>query len=154
MNRLRISSASVIGASSVPASPPPISGSAFAGLSTPPGVAEVSPPPPVFSSTSSAAEDLRGRDNLSPSLLVNLGDSSRPVTHYGMMGLARGSFAGDIVTTGLQVLNLSSAGAIAPREGATTTFEPLVQSSADAGLMDAPLFKALVDPTILLDDAA
>ncbi len=85
-------------------------------------------------------------------LLVNLGDSSRPVTHYGMMGLARGSFAGDIVTTGLQVLNLSSAGAIAPREGATTTFEPLVQSSADAGLMDAPLFKALVDPTILLDD--
>ena len=85
-------------------------------------------------------------------LLVNLGDSTRPVTHYGMMGLARGSFAGDIVTTGLQVLNLSSAGAISPREGATTTFEPLVQSSADAGLMDAPLFKALIDPTILLDE--
>lgn len=85
-------------------------------------------------------------------LLVNLGDSSRPVTHYGMMGLARGSFAGDIVTTGLQVLNLSSAGTISSREGATTTFEPLVQSSADSGLMDAPLFKALVDPTILLDD--
>lgn len=85
-------------------------------------------------------------------LLVNLGDSTRPVTHYGMMGLARGSFAGDIVTTGLQVLNLSSAGAIAPREGATTTFEPLVQSSADSGLMDAPLFKALIDPTILLDE--
>ncbi len=85
-------------------------------------------------------------------LLVNLGDSSRPVTHYGMMGLARGSFAGDIVTTGLQVLNLSSAGTISPREGATTTFEPLVQSSADSGLMDAPLFKALIDPTILLDE--
>lgn len=85
-------------------------------------------------------------------LLVNLGDSTRPVTHYGMMGLARGSFAGDIVTTGLQVLNLSSAGAISAREGATTTFEPLVQSSADAGLMDAPLFKALTDPTILLDE--
>jgi ABC-type uncharacterized transport system involved in gliding motility auxiliary subunit len=85
-------------------------------------------------------------------LLVNLGDSTRPVTHYGMMGLARGSFAGDIVTTGLQVLNLSSAGAISAREGATTTFEPLVQSSADAGLMDAPLFKALIDPTILLDE--
>jgi len=85
-------------------------------------------------------------------LLVNLGDSTRPVTHYGMMGLARGSFAGDIVTTGLQVLNLSSAGTISPREGATTTFEPLVQSSADAGLMDAPLFKALIDPTILLDE--
>jgi ABC-type uncharacterized transport system involved in gliding motility auxiliary subunit len=85
-------------------------------------------------------------------LLVNMGESTRPVTHYGMMGLARGSFAGDIVTTGLQVLNLSSAGAIAPLEGAQTTFEPLVQSSADSGLMDAPLFKALIDPTILLDD--
>lgn len=85
-------------------------------------------------------------------LLVNMGESTRPVTHYGMMGLARGSFAGDIVTTGLQVLNLSSAGAIAPLEGAQTTFEPLVQSSADSGLMDAPLFKALIDPTILLDE--
>lgn len=85
-------------------------------------------------------------------LLVNLGESTRPVTHYGMMGLARGSFAGDIVTTGLQVLNLSSAGAIAPLDGAQTTFEPLVQSSADSGLMDAPLFKALIDPTILLDE--
>lgn len=85
-------------------------------------------------------------------LLVNMGESTRPVTHYGMMGLARGSFAGDIVTTGLQVLNLSSAGAISPLEGAQTTFEPLVQSSADSGLMDAPLFKALIDPTILLDE--
>jgi len=85
-------------------------------------------------------------------LLVNLGESTRPVTHYGMMGLQRGSFANDIVTTGMQVLNLSSAGAISPLEGAQTTFEPLLQSSADAGLMEAPLFKALTDPTILLDD--
>jgi len=85
-------------------------------------------------------------------LLVNLGESTRPVTHYGMMGLQRGSFANDIVTTGMQVLNMSSAGALAPVEGAQTTFEPLVQSSADAGLMDAPLFKALIDPTILLDE--
>jgi len=85
-------------------------------------------------------------------LLVNLGESTRPVTHYGMMGLQRGSFANDIVTTGLQVLNLSSAGALTPVEGAQTTFEPLVQSSADSGLMDAPLFKALTDPTILLDE--
>jgi ABC-type uncharacterized transport system involved in gliding motility auxiliary subunit len=85
-------------------------------------------------------------------LLVNLGESTRPVTHYGMMGLQRGSFANDIVTTGMQVLNMSSAGALAPVEGAQTTFEPLVQSSADSGLMDAPLFKALTDPTILLDE--
>jgi len=85
-------------------------------------------------------------------LLVNLGESTRPVTHYGMMGLQRGSFANDIVTTGMQVLNLSSAGSFSPVQGAQTTFEPLVQSSADAGLMDAPLFKALTDPTILLDE--
>jgi len=48
-------------------------------------------------------------------LLVNLGESTRPVTHYGMMGLQRGSFANDIVTTGMQVLNLSSAGDLAAR---------------------------------------
>ncbi len=85
-------------------------------------------------------------------LLVNVGDSSRPVAHYGMLGVQRTSFANDIVNTGLQVMNFSTPGALAPIEGAGTTFEPLIQSSAQSMLMANTLFTQLADPSILVDE--
>lgn len=85
-------------------------------------------------------------------LMVSIGDSPRPIAHYGMLGVQRPGFASDVVTNGLQVMNLSSVGALAPIEGATTTFEPLIQSSASSMLMEGSFFKALTDPTILLDE--
>ncbi|MEZ5526121.1 MAG: Gldg family protein [Gammaproteobacteria bacterium] len=85
-------------------------------------------------------------------LMVNVGDATRPVQHYGMLGVQRQGFANDITTTGLQVMNFSSVGALSPVEGATTNFEPLVRSSANAMLMEGEFFKALTDPTILLDE--
>jgi ABC-type uncharacterized transport system involved in gliding motility auxiliary subunit len=42
----------------------------------------------------------------------------------------------DQVTANLQTLNLASVGALSPLKGATTTFTPLISSSADAGLLD------------------
>lgn len=85
-------------------------------------------------------------------LMVNVGDATRPVQHYGMMGVQREGFANDIITTGLQVMNFSSVGALSKAEGATTNFEPLIQSSADSMLMEGEFFKALTDPTILMDE--
>lgn len=85
-------------------------------------------------------------------LMVNVGDSTRPVQHYGMLGVQRQGFANDITTNGLQVMNFSSVGALSPAEGATTNFEPLIRSSANAMLMEGEFFKALTDPTILLDE--
>ncbi|MDO9319454.1 MAG: GldG family protein [Gammaproteobacteria bacterium] len=85
-------------------------------------------------------------------LLVNVGDASRPIAHYGMLGIQRASMANDIVNTGLQVMNFSTAGALAPIEGAGSVFEPLVQSSSRSMLMDGALFNALGDPSILVDD--
>jgi len=43
-------------------------------------------------------------------------------------------------------------GALAPREGADTRFEPLIQSSSDAMLMDASLFEDVLDPSVLFDE--
>lgn len=42
----------------------------------------------------------------------------------------------DQVTASLQTLNLATVGALSPLKGATTTFTPLISSSADAGLLD------------------
>lgn len=85
-------------------------------------------------------------------LLVNVGDATRPIAHYGMLGIQRASMANDIVNTGLQVMNFSTAGALAPIAGAGSVFEPLVQSSSRSMLMDGALFNALGDPSILVDD--
>ena len=87
-------------------------------------------------------------------LMVNVGDATRPVQHFGMLGVQRAGFANDLISNGLQVMNFSSVGALSQKEGATTTFEPLVQSSDDSMLMEGEFFKALTDPTILLDEFA
>ena len=85
-------------------------------------------------------------------LMVNVGDATRPVQHYGMVGVQREGFANDLISNGLQVMNFSSVGALSKKEGATTNFEPLVQSSVDSMLMEGQFFKALTDPTILVDE--
>lgn len=86
-------------------------------------------------------------------LRVQMGQGSRPVAHIGMIGANRTALAeDDIITRRLENLNLSSAGALAPREGATTRFEPLIQSSSDAMLMDASLLEDVLDPSVLFDE--
>jgi len=85
-------------------------------------------------------------------LMVSIGDSPRPIPHYGMMGIQRPGFANDVMTNGLQVMNFSSVGALSPLEGASTRFEPLIQSSVNSMLLEGSFFKSLTDPTILLDE--
>src|SRR5690606_2175487 len=50
------------------------------------------------------------------------------------------------------VMNFSSVGALMPAEGASTTFEPLIQSSSSSDLLSAMFVKELTDPTILIDE--
>ena len=86
-------------------------------------------------------------------LRVQMGQGSRPVAHIGMIGANRTALAGDdIITRRLENLNLSSVGALAPRDGATTRFEPLIQSSIDAMLMNASLLEDVLDPSVLFDE--
>ena len=86
-------------------------------------------------------------------LRVQMGQGSRPVAHIGMIDANRTALAGDdIITRRLENLNLSSVGALAPRDGATTRFEPLIQSSSDAMLMNASLLEDVLDPSVLFDE--
>lgn len=86
-------------------------------------------------------------------LRVQLGQGSRPVAHIGMIGANRTALASDdIITRRLETINLSSAGALAPIEGSEIVFEPLIQSSTDAMLMDASLLEDVLDPSVLFDE--
>lgn len=86
-------------------------------------------------------------------LRVSMGQNQRPIPHLGMLGVQRSYLSqDDIVTNGLETINLSSPGAISHAEGATTTFDPLIVSSSDSMLMDSALLEDVTDPSILFDE--
>ena len=66
-------------------------------------------------------------------------DPRNPVASYPIwLHLTQDDFAQkDPITANLQTLNLASVGALKPLRGATTSFTPLVNSSEEAGLLDA-----------------
>jgi ABC-type uncharacterized transport system involved in gliding motility auxiliary subunit len=59
---------------------------------------------------------------------------------------------GEIVTAELNRINLGTAGALAPRAEATTTFTPLIRSSADAMTIPAEKVRLYPDPFALQRD--
>jgi ABC-type uncharacterized transport system involved in gliding motility auxiliary subunit len=59
---------------------------------------------------------------------------------------------GDLVTAELENLNLATAGALSPVEGATTTFEALMTSSPLSMLMDAGTVRFEQDPDALMNE--
>jgi len=73
--------------------------------------------------------------------------------HIGILSVpADGLDDEDIVSAGLEVVNFSSTGWFAPRDNASTTFEPLVLSSENAGPMDASRLRFLTNPADLMTD--
>lgn len=86
-------------------------------------------------------------------LRVMMTQGGRPAPHLGMLGVQRGNMASDdIITNRLETINLSSSGAISHLEGATTRFEPLLQSSTNAMLMDRGFIEDVSDPSVLFDE--
>ena len=60
--------------------------------------------------------------------------------------------ADDVITSELNVVNLGTAGALAPREGATTSFTPLIRTSPDAMAIPAEEVRRYPDPMALIRD--
>jgi ABC-type uncharacterized transport system involved in gliding motility auxiliary subunit len=86
-------------------------------------------------------------------LRVSLGQNQRPIPHLGMLGVQRNYLSqDDIVTNGLETINMSSVGSISQADSATTLFEPIIVSSTDAMLMDTALLEDVTDPSILFDE--
>jgi ABC-type uncharacterized transport system involved in gliding motility auxiliary subunit len=71
--------------------------------------------------------------------------------HIGIISVpADGLNTEDVVSADLQAVNFSSTGWLTPREGASTRFETLVQSSENAAILDANQFRFLTDPAELM----
>lgn len=84
---------------------------------------------------------------------LNPGNNMRPVRHLGVLGIRKETLSQeDVITKNLESINLATAGSLKPKEGATTQFVPLVQSSHQAMLMDSERFKFLFDPSVLFND--
>jgi len=80
-------------------------------------------------------------------LQVSMGPGQAPVRHLGILSVkADGINATDVASADLEVVNFSSTGWLAPVDGATTHFEPLVQSSESAAPIDASRLRFLSDP--------
>ena len=90
--------------------------------------------------------------DLERGLEVRSSMSAPPTRHIGILGLRHDDMEQkDVVTTSLDVINLATAGALAARPGAKTTFEPLLLSSTSAAPLPAERFSALSDPSTLRD---
>jgi ABC-type uncharacterized transport system involved in gliding motility auxiliary subunit len=90
--------------------------------------------------------------DLERGLEVRTSMQAPPVRHIGILGLThRDMNQSDVVTASLEKINLATAGALAAHQGAKTTFEPLLLSSASAEPMPAMRFNALTDPATLRD---
>lgn len=76
-----------------------------------------------------------------------------PVRHLAVIGLgAEDANADDVVSAQLGTINLSSAGSFTLADDATTTLEPLLQSSANSSTVDAERVRMLPDPEQLYAD--
>jgi ABC-type uncharacterized transport system involved in gliding motility auxiliary subunit len=90
--------------------------------------------------------------DLGRGLEVRTGPSGGPVRHIGILGLRRTDMdPKDVVTSSLESINLATAGSLAQRAGAKTTFEPLLMSSTSAEPLPAQRFNGLIDPSTLRD---
>ncbi|MEQ8953784.1 MAG: Gldg family protein, partial [Gammaproteobacteria bacterium] len=86
-------------------------------------------------------------------LRVVMTQGGRPSPHLGMLGAQRPNLAQeDVITSRLETVNFSSAGSIAQAEGTNTRFEPLVQSSSNAMMMESAFLQDVQDPSVLFDE--
>jgi ABC-type uncharacterized transport system involved in gliding motility auxiliary subunit len=85
-------------------------------------------------------------------LTVALRQGDQPSQHLAILGLNRSSMnSKDVVSATLDSINLMTAGAFKKKEGATITFEPILQSSANAALLPTSRIAFLPDSQALLE---
>jgi ABC-type uncharacterized transport system involved in gliding motility auxiliary subunit len=88
--------------------------------------------------------------DLNYGITVSMQPGAPPSRHIGILGLDQTALSADDVTTAtLGSINLASTGFVAPADGASTRFEPLLQTSVDAAPIPAQRFEMLMDPDTL-----
>ena len=86
-------------------------------------------------------------------LQVTIAQGQPPIRHLGILSVKTGGINNfDVVSADLQSVNFSSSGWLVPLEGASTSFEPLVESSENAAPIEATRLRFLSDPQDLDSD--
>jgi ABC-type uncharacterized transport system involved in gliding motility auxiliary subunit len=84
---------------------------------------------------------------------LQYGVGTSQARHIGILSVPSEGFNNeDIVTADLEVVNFSSTGWFEPVDGASTAFDPLVQSSENSAPMDSSRLRFLSNPQDLMTD--
>jgi ABC-type uncharacterized transport system involved in gliding motility auxiliary subunit len=89
--------------------------------------------------------------DLERGLRVTMREGEPPAQHIAILGLDDTAMARDVITGTLTSVNLATAGSLKAREGSKLQFEPLIRTSAEAGLLPGQRFAMLTDPATLRD---
>src|SRR5687768_2477129 len=89
--------------------------------------------------------------DLERGLVVPVREGEPPVQHIAVLGLDNSSMAKDVVTAKLDSVNMVTAGSLKAAAGSKLKFEPLIHTSAQAGLLPSSRFAMLSDPSSLRD---
>jgi ABC-type uncharacterized transport system involved in gliding motility auxiliary subunit len=89
--------------------------------------------------------------DLERGLVVSMRENDPPSQHIAVLGFDATSLAKDPITTHLDSINLATAGSLKPLAGSKLKFEPLIHTSAQAGLIPVQRLLMLSDPATLRD---
>jgi ABC-type uncharacterized transport system involved in gliding motility auxiliary subunit len=85
-------------------------------------------------------------------LQINTGQGQRTTRHIGLIGLDAAVIdQDDVITSGLQSINVGVAGSIGLTEESPLTLTPLLRTSSDSGILGAAQFQFLQNPADLFN---
>jgi ABC-type uncharacterized transport system involved in gliding motility auxiliary subunit len=89
--------------------------------------------------------------DLERGMVVNMRPGEPPLQHIAVLGFDAGSMAKDVVTARLDNVYMITAGSLSPVAGTKLKVEPLIKTSAQAGLVPAQRVSMASDPRALRD---
>jgi ABC-type uncharacterized transport system involved in gliding motility auxiliary subunit len=89
--------------------------------------------------------------DLERGLVVGMREGEPPSQHIAILGFDASSVGKDVVTANLDSINMATVGSLKHIDGSKTTFEPLIHTSKQAGLLPTQRFAMMSDPASLRD---
>ena len=89
--------------------------------------------------------------DLERGLVVSMRENDPPSQHIAVLGFDASSLGKDPITARLDSINMATAGSLKPLKGSKLVFEPLIHTSAQAGLIAAQRLVMVSDPATLRD---
>ena len=107
---------------------------------------------PLFAAWGIAYDPKQVIGDLAHALTVSMRQGQPPAPHVAVLALGSDAMPqDDVITRGLQAVNVMTAGAVAPKDGSKLEFEPLLRTSAQSAPIPAGRLTFMTDPGELLE---